>query len=111
MDPAVQTDFVSFGDHATLFLDVKSCDNCRHEEGRRHGVAPEHLKYSGHGGPAAIVPPRQTADRLTSVPQLAAFVVRIKGEGNRATRAAFPRTWAQLAAGANSVDDPTPMVL
>src|SRR5262249_12969223 len=102
----MQADFVPFGDDPPLLVTVKSHHHCRHEEGRRHRVAREYVEYPGHAGATAVLSPRQAADRLTSVSQLAAFVIGVEGERNCTARVVFPRCRARLATGTNAVADP-----
>src|SRR5262245_33615167 len=90
VDPAMDSDLVTFGDYAALLVGIEHRRDGRHEKAGRHRVLREQRENSRDALAVAVLPLAQATDRFAALPQLARVMVAVEGERDSATGAAGP---------------------
>src|SRR5215475_4956949 len=106
----MDADLVSFGDDATLLVAIEQRDDAGHIEGRRHRMLGEQFQDTWDADAITVLSPGHAPDRFAAVAQLVGLVIGIERQRERASRAVLPAPWTKAAAGADVVDEATPML-
>src|SRR6266404_8598670 len=111
MDPAMDTDFMALCHHPALLVRMQEGGDRRHVKRAPDAVLSQHVEDPRHAYPIAVLTPRQAADRLTAVAQIACLVIAVERNSDRATGTARPFGRPQPLSGADAVDQLAPMLL
>src|ERR1700736_5033319 len=111
MDPAMDANFMALRHHPALLVGMQEGGDRRHVKGTLDPVPFQHVQDPRNASSIAVLTPRQAADRLTAVAQIACLVIAVERHSDRAAGAARPFGRPQPPSGADAVDQLAPMLL
>src|SRR6266853_3740918 len=110
MDPAMDADFMALRHHPALLVGMQESGHRWHVKRAPDPVLFQHVQDPRHAYPIAVLTPRQAADRLTAVAQIACLVIAVERHSDRAAGTARPFGRPQPPSGADAVDQLAPML-
>src|SRR6202047_5600481 len=111
MDPSMDANFMALRHHPALLVGMQEGGDRRHVKRALDPMLFQHVQDPRHAYPIAVLTPRQAADRLTAVAQIACLVIAVERHSDRATGAARPFGRPQPQSCGGAVDQLAPMLL